>query len=965
MPALLEENPKVQLICVGPVIDLYGKFAALKLDVLMNKYPGRVFSKPEFTALPPFIFSGAEFALIPSRDEPFGLVAVEFGRKGALGIGARVGGLGQMVCVSSILIVEWPADKVYKPGWWFTVEATTTSHLLHQFKRAIKDALSSTKETRVTMRARSAKQRFPVAQWVSSLEELQSTAIKIHEKEATCSKCDQSRSRSRTPMSRSHNPAIPSPEAYQRARSASAVHRLPRHIRSASHETQRPQTAVSSVPSVDDHLRAGRFPVRPSTASPSVGEPTRPGRTLSRPGRSVGRSISSAFRSSSQLDLDRTLMLNRARSPLGGLVYSGDDVRSSLESSANNSPYLMPVRGAEGWRNHRRQASSRTSITTPDPTTPSLPHWTGISSSEADEESILDSPYLNDELLLPPANFYQMDNISTLSLEEVIGDKNDFSLQKVDPSFTDSTGEYFNAFKTKLSKLNASNSEDELSIEEYLVKSEKAWFAKFRAAKLGRSTENTPTPSIFSLSRPSTPCLKPDAFKPMFGAMASDEFHLSGSYKPPRGFRKYLQYRIGDWPLYTILLALGQIMGANSYQITLLSGPRGQNEEKFYIVSGIYLAASVFWWVCYRTVKSVHLLSAPFLLYGVSLLLLGTSPFLPAAGLALPRLQDAATALYTIASASGSLYFALNFGDEGGSPVKSWVFRACVIQGTQQVYICALWLWGSHLSHSSVSNPIDRTIVPVLFTASGILFLIGGILYTGLPSYYRQTPGKLPSLYASLFRRKIVIWFFLTVLIQNFFLSTLTARNWTYLWSSSHTKIYQIALLAVFFLIFLWAAFLWCFGLLAKTHTWILPIFAIGLGAPRWAQILWSCTPISSYLPWAGSPLASAMLGRALWLWLGLLDALQGVGFGMILLQTLTRIHISATLIGAQILGASITMLARAVGPDRLGPSTVFPDFSRGARELGHPWFWVGLACQMIVCAGFFKFFRKEQLSKP
>jgi alpha-1,3-glucan synthase len=64
----------------------------------MKMYPGRVFSRPEFTALPPYIFryvfawisliiSGAEFALIPSRDEPFGLVAVEFGRKGALGIG--------------------------------------------------------------------------------------------------------------------------------------------------------------------------------------------------------------------------------------------------------------------------------------------------------------------------------------------------------------------------------------------------------------------------------------------------------------------------------------------------------------------------------------------------------------------------------------------------------------------------------------------------------------------------------------------------------------------------------------------------------------------------------------------------------------------------------------------------------------------------------------------------------------
>ena len=67
----------------------------LKLGRLMM-YHDRVYSKPEFTALPPFIFSGAEFALIPLRDEPFGLVAVEFGRKGALGVGARMGGLGNM-----------------------------------------------------------------------------------------------------------------------------------------------------------------------------------------------------------------------------------------------------------------------------------------------------------------------------------------------------------------------------------------------------------------------------------------------------------------------------------------------------------------------------------------------------------------------------------------------------------------------------------------------------------------------------------------------------------------------------------------------------------------------------------------------------------------------------------------------------------------------------------------------------
>jgi len=122
-PSILEKYPTTQLICVGPVIDLYGKFAALKLEKLMQKYPRRVFSKPEFTQLPPYIFSGAEFALIPSRDEPFGLVAVEFGRKGALGVGARVGGLGQM------------------PGFWYTVESMTPSHLLQQFRQAIVSAL--------------------------------------------------------------------------------------------------------------------------------------------------------------------------------------------------------------------------------------------------------------------------------------------------------------------------------------------------------------------------------------------------------------------------------------------------------------------------------------------------------------------------------------------------------------------------------------------------------------------------------------------------------------------------------------------------------------------------------------------------------------------------------------------------------------------------------------------------------
>lgn len=111
-PWVLERYPETQLICVGPVVDLYGRFAALKLERIAEMYPGRVCSKPKFTALPPYIFGGAEFVLIPSRDEPFGLVSIEFGRKGTLGIGAKVGGLGQM------------------PGWWYTVESTRTVRYL-------------------------------------------------------------------------------------------------------------------------------------------------------------------------------------------------------------------------------------------------------------------------------------------------------------------------------------------------------------------------------------------------------------------------------------------------------------------------------------------------------------------------------------------------------------------------------------------------------------------------------------------------------------------------------------------------------------------------------------------------------------------------------------------------------------------------------------------------------------------
>jgi len=306
--------------------------------------------------------------------------------------------------------------------------------------------------------------------------------------------------------------------------------------------------------------------------------------------------------------------------------------------------------------------------------------------------------------------------------------------------------------------------------------------------------------------------------------------------------------------------------------------------------------------------------------------------------------------------------------------VRSWVFRASIIQGTQQVYISFLWCWGAALARASEAGTASTSLIttnPALTTSIGVvvavlMWSIGTMLFCGLPDYYRQAPGSVPGFLSGIFRRKIVIWFFVMVVIQNFFLSAPYGRNWLYLWSSQHLPIWGVVLLILLFFIVIWAAFLKYAIVLSKSHSWLMPIFAIGLGAPRWCQMLWAVSGIGQYVPWAGSPIGSAVAGRSLWLWLGVLDSLQGVGFGMIILHTLTRFHVSFVLILAQILGSVATMAARGFAPDNLGPGPVFPNLGYNITNgLGNAWFWVALFAQLSINVMGLKFFRKEQLSKP
>ncbi|KAF2120385.1 alpha-1,3-glucan synthase [Lophiotrema nucula] len=917
-PSILEKNSKAQLICIGPVIDLYGKFAAAKLQRLMEMYPNRVCSKPEFTILPPYIFSGAEFALIPSRDEPFGLVAVEFGRKGALGVGSRVGGLGSM------------------PGWWFTIESTATKHLIRQSQNTIKAAMASSKKTRAEMRARSALQRFPVAQWVEDLNKLQSGAIHVHQRVSGSRRTTVSGLATPSGLF-SPLPSVPG-----------SLFSSPANTRPSSRMGSRVQSRVGS--------RAAS-PIREEV--PNMPDPTVAPMT----------SRSSSFSHGHRRARPPPLSLNSTAVSGANTPAPGSPIAESPVEHGNGFN-LFPITShasQEGSNlvhdsnNNLRRGLARSHFTR---------HMSRQNSQDSNiSVSSSDSPSGGPSGYQTPSSQHQFSaNPSMLSLKSVVGDEKNFRMQNVDPFFTDSQGTYTKQFDRLLGGLNGRTSTKELCIEDFIMKSEKNWFGRFYNAKLGVKSASAKVTSVSSETSSSGSSIGSSNAEGQ--VIVADEFELGADYTPPRGFRKIVQYKIRDWPLYAFFLALGQILAANSYQITLLSGEIGQTGTKLYVVASIYLAASILWWTTFRLLPSRYVIATPFICYALAFFILGMAPY-GASYAARGWIQNVATGLYAIASGSGSLFFALNFGSEGGTASHTWVFRACAVQGSQQIWVTALWYWGAYLSNLSATgeNPTGFASSPYITAVTTpvavLLAIIGVALFLGLPDFYRSSPGSVPSFYSSLKRRKIILWFFVVVIIQNYWLSAPYGRNWRYLWSSNLVPAWGIAIMVIIFFIIVWIAFFTIFQRLSIEHSWILPIFAIGLGAPRWAQMLWGVSGMGLYIPWAATPAIGALLGRALWLWLGVLDALQGVGFGMILLQTMTRFHIAFTLTAAQVIGSIATIVARATAPDRLGPGPVFPNLALSTDGLGNAIFWVALIMQGLICVGFFMFYRKEQLFKP
>lgn len=514
----------------------------------MKKYPGRVYSKPEFVQLPSFFHSGVEFGLMPSRDEPFGLVAVEFGRKGALCIGSRVGGLGSM------------------PGWWFTIESTTTKHLISQFKTAVQGALASKPEVRKAMRARSAMQRYPVAQWKETLSILQENAIRLNQKQTL-------RQGLRTPRRGTNSDGNTTPPEgttgplrfwYRSGLSSviSTAQQSRSHSRSQSRTASRARSPSRGselrLPSLGRKLGPGH--------SPDSSERGRKRKRLNKPNPHRDSSAASqiGMAISAPLEASDAIMPAPADNRVSRITEA--DNEGSIADSTDE--YLITSEQAEANKN-TSQLAALEDFSEPDTQDrlfrPSFAPDSTLSQSILADSSMVASGA--EEPLMPESAHVTgapdgggliAASIARLNLGAVVKDKKDYKLQNVDPFFDDPTGLYYKAFDKKLDELNGKTSEGPLCVEEYLVKSERDWFNRFRGAKMGRTSlpvspmfrtrENSPAPSI-SNGRTRSNSLSTNAEEGV------EQFLLQEDYKPPTGLKKILLRKIGDWPVYTFFLA--------------------------------------------------------------------------------------------------------------------------------------------------------------------------------------------------------------------------------------------------------------------------------------------------------------------------------------------------------------------------------------------------------------------------
>ena len=145
--------------------------------------------------------------------------------------------------------------------------------------------------------------------------------------------------------------------------------------------------------------------------------------------------------------------------------------------------------------------------------------------------------------------------------------------------------------------------------------------------------------------------------------------------------------QVFGWPLYTIIIALGQaslfymskngqhtdvhlqMLAANSYQITLLTGQNYQNNLQLYVLGTIFLTSSFAWCALFWWKPSVYVLSAPWLFFGTAFFFIAIPSLSPSLASSHTIISDLATWCYAISSSAAFVFFGLNFGEEAVSVV--------------------------------------------------------------------------------------------------------------------------------------------------------------------------------------------------------------------------------------------------------------------------------------------------------
>ena len=107
-----------------------------------------------------------------------------------------------------------------------------------------------------------------------------------------------------------------------------------------------------------------------------------------------------------------------------------------------------------------------------------------------------------------------------------------------------------------------------------------------------------------------------------------------------------------------------QMLAANSYQMTLLTGQNYQDNLQLYVLGGVFLASSIVWYGLFRFKPSVYVLSAPWLFFGIAFFLIAIPSLTPSLASSHTIVSDIATWSYAVSSAAAFAFFGLNFGEE-------------------------------------------------------------------------------------------------------------------------------------------------------------------------------------------------------------------------------------------------------------------------------------------------------------